>query len=65
MCIVALDAFTRSSLNAFPVGFIALYVLGLAVNVACREARSAPQISTEELGVDALAQGGRLESTAV
>ena len=36
-CVIALDSTTRSSLTAFPFGFVALYMLGLALAQARHE----------------------------
>jgi hypothetical protein len=35
--VVLLDALTRSSLTAFPVGFVALFVIGLALAASVDE----------------------------
>jgi hypothetical protein len=40
--VIAADAFTRSSLNAFPIGFVALHLLGLTLGVALREGAPRP-----------------------
>jgi hypothetical protein len=61
-CVVALDATTRSSLTAFPFGFVALYVLGLALAQARAELSEltlAERTSGQRHPRSALARHGR------